>query len=325
MSRLVIIDGLSTVGKSTFSKYLSQTIDKQTPSIWIHEESLKHPIRDHEFEAGDINTLEGMEKNEKEMLSRWKAFSEFMQQNEAVYVIEGCYLHTLDRYLLQCAWSHERIVDFLRKIAVTLSPLQPLLVLLYREDIFASYDVEFKKRGSWWENLIREPRDITGHSANFLTPDESSIYLRTPKYQQYLRDMLPLLPMDSMEIETAGGRWDDYLANVMGRLHIQMPSKEILEPYDPQRFVGKYVTDLFNSPMRIQYNPETQKIFMTFFWPYMELRFAGEDALELISFPATLQFVFNEDKPYFTISGNYDWEIDLQGRRFIKVSDDPMA
>lgn len=320
MSRLVIIDGLSTVGKSTFSKYLSQTIDKTTPSIWIHEESLKHPIRDHEFEAGDIHTLEGMEMNEREMLSRWKTFSVSMQQNEAVYVIEGCYLHTLDRYLLQCAWSHEKIVDFLQKIATILSPLQPLLVLLYREDIFASYDIEFKKRGSWWENLISEPRDITGHSANILAPDEKSIYLRTPKYQQYLRDMLPLLPIDSMEIETSEGRWDDYLANVMSRLHIQMPSPEILEPFDPKRFVGKYVNDIFRNPILIQYNPETKKIFMTFFWPYMELRFVGEDALELISFPAKLQFVFDEDKQYFTISGNYDWEIDLQGRRFVKVS-----
>lgn len=324
MSRLVIIDGLSTVGKSTFSKYLSQTINKVTPSIWIHEESINHPIRDHEYEAGDIHTLEGMEKNEVEMLSRWKTFSAFMQQNEATYVIEGCYLHTLDRYLLQCAWSHEHITEFLRKIALILSPLQPLLVLLYRKDIFASYDIEFKKRGSWWENLIKEPRAITGHAANILTIDESSIYLRTPKYQTYLRNMLPLLPMDSMEIETTEGKWDVYLEDVMNHLEIKMPSLEILKPLDPMKFVGKYVSDVFRTPLRIQYNPETNKIFMTFFWPYMELKYMEENTLELISFPATLHFSFDDDQPFFTISGNYDWEVDIEGKRFIRVSDDPM-
>lgn len=54
--KLIIVDGPSTVGKSSISKSVYKQIAKQEKAFWLHEECEKHPIRDNEFTAGPINT-----------------------------------------------------------------------------------------------------------------------------------------------------------------------------------------------------------------------------------------------------------------------------
>lgn len=103
--KLIIVDGPSTVGKSSISKNVCRQIARENKALWLHEECQDHPIRKGEFSAGDIRSTEGMERNRLQMLSKWRLFSSKLQENNAICVLEGCFLHALDRYILQSIWE----------------------------------------------------------------------------------------------------------------------------------------------------------------------------------------------------------------------------
>ncbi|NLG27915.1 MAG: hypothetical protein GX557_08385, partial [Chloroflexi bacterium] len=70
-TRLIIVDGQSSVGKSSTSKALYEQIARQADCYWLHEECVSHPIREAEFTAGSLRTAEGMELNRQQMLGKW--------------------------------------------------------------------------------------------------------------------------------------------------------------------------------------------------------------------------------------------------------------
>lgn len=73
--KLIIVDGPSTVGKSSISKNVYRQIARENKALWLYEECQDHPIRKGEFSAGDIRSTEGMERNRLQMLSKWRLFS----------------------------------------------------------------------------------------------------------------------------------------------------------------------------------------------------------------------------------------------------------
>ena len=76
MHKLILIGGMSTTGKLTTSQNIFKQLQlNNIPSIWLHEESSNHPIRQGEFELGDLHTQEGLNANLNEMLRRWKNLS----------------------------------------------------------------------------------------------------------------------------------------------------------------------------------------------------------------------------------------------------------
>ncbi|HCJ57512.1 MAG TPA: hypothetical protein DHV55_09250, partial [Clostridiaceae bacterium] len=80
--QLILVDGHSTVGKSTTSKSVYKQIAYQDKIYWLHEECEKHPIRHEEFEADDIHSLDGMELNRQVMLQKWGKFKEEIEQGK---------------------------------------------------------------------------------------------------------------------------------------------------------------------------------------------------------------------------------------------------
>ena len=67
-SKLIIVDGHSSVGKSSVSKSVYHQIRLSQPAYWLHEECENHPIRQGEFSFGALDTAEGMELNRVGML-----------------------------------------------------------------------------------------------------------------------------------------------------------------------------------------------------------------------------------------------------------------
>ena len=68
---IILIDGMCGTGKSTTAQKLNhQFAYHSLPHRWMHEEIDGHPIREGEFEIGDLNTIEGMELNTENMFKR---------------------------------------------------------------------------------------------------------------------------------------------------------------------------------------------------------------------------------------------------------------
>jgi hypothetical protein len=104
-TKLILVDGHSSVGKSSVSKSVWKQLRREQPACWLHEECEQHPIREGEFRFGALDTPEGMELNRVGMLKKWMQFRESIEASGQVCVTEGCLLHAYDRYFTSADWG----------------------------------------------------------------------------------------------------------------------------------------------------------------------------------------------------------------------------
>ena len=307
MHQLIMFDGISTVGKSTTSKSVYQQLSHQFKCIWLHEECADHPLRIDEFEAGDIHTIDGMESNRVDMLNRWRNLVDMISSSDSIYCMEGCFLHSISRYLLESVWNQEQIIEFCKEIIAILKPLNPMVVFLYKTKLKESYQKAFLARGDWWRDLILSKPEPYGYFETHAYEGDQSIYEDALYCQQAMRDVYEELDCDKMSIDTSEELWDAYVSEVMNTLGYSYEKKNQEVP-DYHKYCGAYGKDPNDAFWKISYDQERKEFYTSLFWPYMPMRYLGSDVFELISFPVRLEFDFSKEKT-FRIIGNYDWDL----------------
>ena len=55
-TKLIIVDGHCSTGKSSISKSITEQIKLGQDAYWLHEECENHPIRQGEFRFGALDT-----------------------------------------------------------------------------------------------------------------------------------------------------------------------------------------------------------------------------------------------------------------------------
>lgn len=315
--KLLIIDGHSTVGKSSLSKSIYTQIANHNEVYWLHEECENHPIRDGEFIAGDIHTMEGMELNMNLMLKKWRQLTETIQSGNKICVLEGCFLHSLDRYILQSAWNEVQICNYFNEIVNILLPLNPIVIYLYRPDIKRSFEKAFLARGDHWRDLILGKPEPYGYfRCNKYTGDES-IYKSLLYEQEQMDKIFNVLSCDKLKVDTTEEQWEEYVQEIIQALGYEYKRQERKIP-KVCKYCGEYRRKDGEYIWKISYDEDNKCMYTSLFWPYMPMSYLGNDMYELISFPVNLSFVENGEQISFTVSGNYDWK--LNGETFIKIN-----
>ena len=314
--QLIIVDGQSTVGKSSVSKGVYRQIAYQDNIYWLHEECEHHPIRFEEFEAGDIHTFDGMELNRQVMLKKWEQFRDEIIYKKVICITEGCFLHTLDRYLLESVWNADQIIDYYREILDIIKPLNPLIIFLYRPDIKQSFEQAFKARGDWWRELILGVPNPYGYFESHKYDGDESIYSGLAYEQEQMSNIFNVITCDKLKIDTSEKVWDMYIRKVTETAGYEYFEDEHRLP-DVERYCGTYRVQGGEDIWRIIYDDVTNEIYTSLFWPYMPMKYLGDSVFELISFPIAIHFDMNSEKIQFVVIGNYDWG--YNGKRFTKI------
>lgn len=314
--QLIIVDGHSTVGKSTTSKSLYKQIAYHDKAYWLHEECQKHPIRFEEFEEGDIHTLDGMDINRKIMLQKWEKFREEIKLSKQVCITEGCFLHSVDRYLLNSAWNEEQIKDYFHQILEIIRPLNPLIIFLYRPDMKSSFEKAFMARGDCWKQLILSVPGPYGFFRTHEYTGDDSIFDSLAYEQEQMAKIFDVLSCDKLKIDTKAECWDSYVREITefaGYRYYEEDNKML----EIEKYCGTYRLEEGEDTWDICFDNKTKQIYTSLFWSYMPMKYIGKEQFELISFPVILQFDFIEGKTRFIVSGNYDWK--YNDRMFIKI------
>lgn len=328
-NRLILLDGHSTVGKSSISKSVFEQLlvngsDREKSVyqnqycgndelIWVHEECDDHPIRESELNMADIHTEKGMEANRKDLLNRWQRLAEDIAESNKVYVMEGCLLHMMDRFLLESMWTSEQIEEFYVQIIKIMEPLNPFIVFLYRPDIKKSFEEAFAARGEWWRNLVLGEPEPYGYFENHAYSGEESIFSGIIYEQDEMAKIYDLLPCRKMKMDTSAKEWKKYTAEILravGYQYREMTGEEFI----PSNYTGKYTVEKGEDIWSVGYDETAKSMYVSIFWPYMPIRYCGGNAFTLISFPIELQFA--ADLKSFIVNGNYEWE--YNGRRFLR-------
>lgn len=314
--KLIIIDGQSTVGKSSISKGVYKQIAGQDNIDWLHEECERHPIRYEEFEAGDIHTFEGMSINRQVMLKKWEQFRDEIMKSNRICITEGCLLHTLDRYLLESVWKEDQVMSYYLDILDILKPLNPLIVFLHRPDIQKSFEKAFKARGDWWKELILGVPEPYGYFENHKYEGDQSVFSGLAYEQEQMSRIFDNMTCDKLKIDTSEEAWDNYIREITEEAGYQFFAEDKGLP-EIEKYCGTYRIQDGEDTWNIHYDENAKVIYTSLFWPYMPMSYMGKEAFELISFPVTLQFDTFSDGMQFVVEGNYDWE--YNGKRFNKI------
>jgi hypothetical protein len=317
-TKLVIVDGHSSVGKSSLSKSVFKQISLGRAAYWLHEECENHPIRHNEFTFGRLDTAEGMEANRSGMLKKWAAFRDSINASGKVCVTEGCFLHAYDRYFIHSLWEDEAIVAYCSQVLDVINELDPVIVFLYRPDLRKSLEKAFTARGKWWRDLILRRDDLHIYFKDHVYLNEDSMFAAVEFEQMKMMEIFDRLQCSKVKIDTSAEQWDRYVQEIISFLGLTVRK---VDPYpcDVRRYLGTYRWQDGAEDVEwiIHYDDDNQCLYTSLFWPYMPMRCTAENVFELISFPVELHFHKNKDGMQFVVRGNYDWEYNDQ--IFIKV------
>jgi hypothetical protein len=317
-TKLIIVDGHSSVGKSSLSKSVHQQISLDRGAYWLHEECENHPIRYEEFSFGELNTAEGMELNRTGMLKKWAAFRDSIISSGKVCITEGCLLHAYDRYFIHTSWNDGEIDAYYSQVVEILKDLDPIIVFLHRPDLRASLEKAFTARGNWWRELMLRRDDRHVFFKDHVYINENSMFEAIEYEQARMLEIFDKLHCSRIKIDTSRELWDRYVQEVVAILGIGY-KKVIPHPCDLVQYTGTYRWQNGSDAddWIIGYDAGNQCLYTTLFWPYMPMRCMADNVFELISFPAELHFQKGDAGMQFIVRGNYDWEYNDQ--RFIKV------
>jgi hypothetical protein len=317
-TELIIVDGHSSVGKSSTSKGVFKQIALAHDAYWLHEECEHHPIRHNEFRFGGLDTVEGMEKNRIGMLQKWMAFRDSIKLSGKVCVTEGCLLHAYDRYFIHSLWNDEEICTYFSQVLEVIGDLNPTLVFLYRPDLRKSLEKAFIARGKWWRDLMLKKDDLHVYFRDHTYVDENSMFDAIEFEQIKMMEIFDGLQCSKIKINTTGEHWDQYVQEIIAFFGIEYRK---IDPYpcDLEQYLGAYrwKNGAEADDWVINYDDVNHCLYVSIFWPYMPMRCVAEDVFELISFPVELCFKRIKNGLQFTVHGNYEWEYNNQV--FIKV------
>jgi hypothetical protein len=317
-TNLIIIDGHSSVGKSSISKSVSRQISLDHDAYWLHEECENHPIRLNEFSFGELGTAEGMELNRIGMLKKWRSFRDSIISSGKVCVTEGCFLHAYDRYLIHSLWNDNDIVAYCSQVLDVINHLNPIIIFLYRPDLRRSLEKAFIARGQWWRDLMLRRDDHHVYFKDHVYLNENSMFSAIEYEQRKMMEIFDRLQCLKLKIDTSDEDWDHYVQEIVAFIGLKY-RKEDPYPCDMKPYLGRYQwqNGTADDKWIINFDETNKCLYTSLFWPYMPMRCIADNAFELISFPVELHFQKDMNKLQFRVHGNYDWEYNDQ--LFIKV------
>ena len=310
-TKLIIVDGHSSVGKSSISKSVYKQVALDYDAYWLHEECENHPIRHNEFNFGKLDTVKGMEANRVGMLQKWAGFRNSIKASGKVCITEGCLIHAYDRYFIHSLWNEKDIVRYYADVLDAISDLNPIVVFLHRPDLRKSLEKAFIARGQWWKDLMLKRDDLHVYFKTHEYVDDNSMFAAIEYEQLMMGEIFESLPCAKIKIDTSEEQWDQYAQEIITFLGLEY-GKVDPHPCDMKQYLGTYQLQNGSAKWIINYDDINKSLYTSLFWPYMPMRCMADNVFELISFPVELHFQENKNILQFRVEGNYYWEYNDQ-------------
>lgn len=305
-NKIILIDGISTTGKSTLSNMLQNQLRLNFINVkWMHEEAFN-----------EINLLLEMSKktainkdivyNEmSKLLKRWELFYNKIKNDDFVYILDSNFFKNIHDYLLYNDLTFNEIKSFYNEI-LSIIKEDVLFIFLKRENIKKSFIDSFKNRGTFWEKSIKKSYIPLKYKDE---DDKEPIFEFECFYQKICEKLVEDFNVNKLSIITDDENWDEYLDIILKRISLRRQNEKAID-YDYIKYIGEYFCDSWN--VNVYFDSETKKLFMSSFWPKIELKYIGDDTFKLDKFP--LQVKFEDDGLIFF--GDLIWE--MKDKKFIR-------
>lgn len=187
---------------------------------------------------------------------------------------------------------------------------------MHRPNIKLSFTKAFKERGDWWRKLVLDIPEPYGYFETHDYKDDDSIFKGLVYEQEQMSKIFDVLSCDKLKIDTSDECWESYIHEIIEKVGYEYQPEENKLP-EIIKYCGTYQIEGGEDTWSICYDDEKKRIYTSLFWPCMPMKYIGNEQIELISFPVTLQFDIISDKVLFKVNGNYDWE--YNNKRFVRI------
>jgi deoxyadenosine/deoxycytidine kinase len=157
-TRLVIVEGLPGLGKSTTAQHLAIELEKRAiPCRWYYEAEPDNPVSgfyEPQFYSSPREFVAAQE-------SRWREFARECAERTSLSILESSLFQETIFGLLQYNVPQEQIRAFVRDIVHIIAPLQPVVVYLFHEQPAVAINQVCSMRGRVVEDVYVERNDLS--------------------------------------------------------------------------------------------------------------------------------------------------------------------
>ena len=292
-NRLVIVEGLTGLGKSTLAHWIARQYEYNgIAARWVHEGEDPHPV--------SINIEDDPGWFMAESLKKWTAFVDQVQEFAGATIIEASFFNNLIETLFAHSHNIEQIVAFGMELQRVIQPARPALVYLTHPDISAALEKNFRNRGPGFREFVRQLVAGTPIGQAKQWVDDLGIVAFWSEFVALTNRLFRAYEIDKLELDISTGDWARCHQQVVDFLDLPLVEDPSISPEAAEKFVGVYQFQEDGKQHRVQYEngflvtdvfmdvktkliPLTDLSFAVEKW-HFELQFDRDEAGEVRSF-----------------------------------------
>jgi len=215
-TRLIMLEGLPSTGKSTNSDYIRMQLERNGNNVkWIHEVASPHPL----FLFFEICSC--LKKHENAVLEKWEHFARMaLHDKDTVFILDSSIFQAqIFTYLWNNA-PYERLESFVDKLCHIVKCLNPSLIYLYRKNSEDTIEYLEENRGrQYLLNIYERDKSRPYYQDKPKGAEGFKQFLRD--YANYAKSLFDSVDCKKLSIEISEADWTTYENMMLSFLEIE--------------------------------------------------------------------------------------------------------
>jgi len=310
-TRIVFLEGLPGIGKSTISQYLSLQISKNGYSTrWFYEGKFDHPTR--LCSIGEYPTRALV----TQCLVQWKQLVRSALKGRDVLIFDAVLLQCTVLPLYLSSYNQAEIASIINEILLVVKPLNPLLIYLKDDNFKDSQKKLIKRRGVWFGELLSNYVLNSSYGQRKVFEASELLWIQfCEEYIQFLNRLFGLLNLDKLIVNVTGiekNRIQELILNSLSlnnEFQVYEPEKEI--------YIGTYrpVTGKFPD---INIMAGSDGLIINGLLPWEDLKLLNLSTRIFLVRGWPMRIVYSESLDGFTIEENRTARFNF-GRSYVRL------
>jgi hypothetical protein len=240
---LILIEGIAGSGKSSTTHQLGLHLATLGYDVqWWFEQDEAHPIYpagqrlqyDRQIDAGERSAIRDG------VLARWRALAASLEGTKKIVLIECGFLQmVVDHYLLLDLPMSEA-AEHVLAVEKLIAPLDPLLILLYEDDIEAGLRRVLSDRTSGWAEFLVQLFQQSPYGRRHDICDYDGVIRAIVRNRPQADAIVSRLGLRKLAIETSAGDWRKYYGLITSELGVRALVPALAPPANAELLAGHY-------------------------------------------------------------------------------------
>jgi len=240
---LILIEGIAGAGKSSATHQLGLHLQKLGFDVeWWFEQDLAHPIYPADEQPRYDRKIEAREHEEirGRVLARWQALASRLRGTRKIVVLECAFLQMVIDYHVLLDLPMKDAEEHVLAVEKLIAPLDPLLVLLYEDNIERALRGILADRTSAWAQYLVQTYGQSPYGQRNGISDYDGVIRAYVAGRAEADNIVSRLSLRKLAIEKSAGEWPRYYDLITNELGIPAIVSPNAPPTNAEQLAGNY-------------------------------------------------------------------------------------